>query len=57
LPARGLPRRCSCCVRPLPGRGPEEGVSPKCSGKDHRWSQAKKPVVGASCDKTTTKLT
>jgi hypothetical protein len=30
----------------LPGRaGPEEGASPKCSRKDHRWSQAKEPVV------------
>jgi hypothetical protein len=32
-------------VRPLQGRGPEEGVSPKCSGKDHHCSQAKEPVV------------
>jgi hypothetical protein len=45
LPARGLPRRCSRRVRPLSGRGPEEGTSPKCSGKDHRWSQVKEPVV------------
>jgi hypothetical protein len=31
-------------VRLLPGGGPEEGANPKCSGKDHRWSQAKEPV-------------
>jgi hypothetical protein len=44
-PVRGLPRHCSRRVRPLPGRGPEEGASPKCSGKDHLWSQAKESVV------------
>ena len=43
--AWGLPRFCSRHVHPLPGRGPEEGKCPKCSGKDHHWSQAKEPVV------------
>jgi hypothetical protein len=32
-------------VRPLPGCGPEEGASPKCSGNDHHWRQAKEPFV------------